>query len=161
MEGFAQPTPAPPNRHNCCPFVAKSSPAVNLPDAGCGDAGGVVAPPKILVVEDEADLREILVYHLNREGFSVVATGDGYESLQLAQSARPDIVLRDLMLPGLDGWQVCRRLRTTATGGAHVIIMSARDVKTMPDLLEIFVGQAKVDGLFVDQPDVAVGFLRR
>ena len=129
MEGFAQPTPAPPNRHNCYPFVAKSSPAVNLPDAGFGDAGSVVAPPKILVVEDEADLREILIYHLNREGFAVVATGDGYESLQLAQRERPDVVLLDLMLPGLDGWQVCRRLRTTATGGAHVIIMSARDTE--------------------------------
>ena len=129
MEGFAQPTPAPSNRHNCCPFVAKSSPAVNLPDAGCGDAGAVVAPPKILVVEDEADLREILTYHLNREGFSVVATGDGYESLQLAQRERPDIVLLDLMLPGLDGWQVCRRLRTTGNSSAQVIIMSARDAE--------------------------------
>lgn len=87
----------------------------------------MVAATKILVVEDEADLREILIYHLNREGFSVVATGDGFESLHLAQRERPDIVLLDLMLPGLDGWEVCRRLRATATGGAPVIIMSARD----------------------------------
>jgi DNA-binding response OmpR family regulator len=85
---------------------------------------------KIMVVEDEDDLREIMVFHLTREGFSVVATGDGYESLQLAQRERPDVVLLDLMLPSMDGWQVCRRLRATMPGRRiNIIIVSARDAE--------------------------------
>lgn len=90
----------------------------------------MLATAKIMIVEDEADLREILIYHLGREGFAVVATGDGYESLQLAQRERPDVVLLDLMLPSMDGWQVCRRLRAAQPGiKLNIIIISARDAE--------------------------------
>jgi two-component system phosphate regulon response regulator PhoB len=82
---------------------------------------------KILIVEDESDLREILIYHLKREGFEVCASGDGWESLQIAQKERPDVVLLDLMLPTMDGWEVCRKLRAKPGLGVHVIIISARN----------------------------------
>ena len=87
----------------------------------------MAAAGKILIVEDESDLREILIYHLKREGFDVYASGDGWESLQIAQAERPDVVLLDLMLPTMDGWEVCRKLRTAAGYGVHVIIISARN----------------------------------
>jgi two-component system phosphate regulon response regulator PhoB len=85
------------------------------------------SPGKILIVEDDSDLREVLIYHLKREGFAVTATGDGGEALQIAQRQRSDVILLDLMLPGLDGWQVCRQLRANTGSGVHVIIISARD----------------------------------
>ncbi|MCX6934080.1 MAG: response regulator, partial [Verrucomicrobia bacterium] len=87
----------------------------------------MAAAGKILIVEDESDLREILIYHLKREGFDVYASGDGWESLQIVQAERPDVVLLDLMLPTMDGWEVCRKLRTAAGYGVHVIIISARN----------------------------------
>jgi DNA-binding response OmpR family regulator len=87
----------------------------------------MVTSGKILVVEDEPDLRDILIYHLKREGFDVCASADGWESLKIAQQERPDVVLLDLMLPTMDGWEVCRQLRAKAGRGVHVIIISARN----------------------------------
>ncbi len=87
----------------------------------------MVSAGKILVVEDEPDLREILIYHFKREGFDVCSSGDGWESLQIAQLERPDVVLLDLMLPTIDGWEVCRKLRAQVGYGVHIIIISARN----------------------------------
>lgn len=81
---------------------------------------------KVLVVEDEPDLREILIYNLKREGFDVCSSGDGWESLLIAQREKPDVVLLDLMLPTLDGLEVCRQIRAQASYGVHVIIVSGR-----------------------------------
>src|SRR5688500_12177916 len=90
----------------------------------------MVAPAKVLVVEDEPELREILIYNLTREGFAALGSGDGYESLQIAQRERPDVVLLDLMLPSMDGWQVCRRLRAAQPApNVHIIIVSACDAE--------------------------------
>ena len=66
---------------------------------------------KILVVDDEPTLVATLKYNLERDGFQVVTADDGESALNLARSHRPDLVLLDLMLPGLDGFQVCRILR--------------------------------------------------
>jgi len=66
---------------------------------------------KILVVDDEPTLVATLKYNLERDGFQVVTAEDGESALNLARSHRPDLVLLDLMLPGLDGFQVCRILR--------------------------------------------------
>jgi len=66
---------------------------------------------KILVVEDELALRETLEYNLARLGYQVVTAADGFEALALVNSEHPDLVLLDLMLPGLDGFEICRRLR--------------------------------------------------
>ncbi len=67
--------------------------------------------PLVLVVEDEDDIREILRYNLQREGFRVREATSGEEALVLARKARPDVILLDLMLPGIQGLEVCRRLR--------------------------------------------------
>lgn len=86
--------------------------------------------PKIMIVEDEAELREILTFNLTREGFVVIGSGDGYDAIQLAQREQPDVVLLDLMLPSMDGWQVCRRLRATLPRSTtKIIFVSACDAE--------------------------------
>lgn len=79
---------------------------------------------KILVVEDELTLRETLEYNLARLGYRVVTTADGFEALALVNSERPDLVLLDLMLPGLDGFEICRRLRREHS--MPVLMLTAR-----------------------------------
>ncbi len=81
----------------------------------------------ILVVEDEQDIRELLAYHLEREGYTALQAGDGKEGLELARSRRPDLILLDLMLPKMDGLAVCRELeRSTDTVHIPVIMLTAR-----------------------------------
>lgn len=80
-----------------------------------------------LVVEDEPDLREILLYHLGREGFDAKATDDGYEALRMARRQCFDVILLDLLLVGLDGLSLCRQFKAEpASAGTHVIIVSAK-----------------------------------
>ncbi|RJR46759.1 MAG: response regulator [Desulfobacteraceae bacterium] len=67
--------------------------------------------PKILVVDDEEDLLELLQYDLGRLGFRVICAATGEQGLEMAASETPDLILLDLMLPGLDGLQVTRRLK--------------------------------------------------
>ena len=67
--------------------------------------------PTVLVVEDEAVLRETLEYNLLRQGYRVLTAGDGLTALRVARSAHPDAILLDVMLPGMDGLDVCRTLR--------------------------------------------------
>src|SRR5690606_24486433 len=80
--------------------------------------------PKILVVEDEPSLVDALEFGLVAEGFDVVATGDGEESLRLVDRERRDLVLLDLMLPGLPGTEVCKRVR--ASSAVPIIMQTAR-----------------------------------
>jgi two-component system, OmpR family, phosphate regulon response regulator PhoB len=90
-----------------------------------------MAKPSVLVVEDDPDIVELLVYNLQREGFVVYAVGDGEKGLALALRKRPDVVLLDLMLPGMDGLEVCRRLRTEDEGGhLPVIMLTAKGEET-------------------------------
>jgi DNA-binding response OmpR family regulator len=65
----------------------------------------------ILVVEDEDTLRETLIYNLEQEGYAALSAGDGDEALKIIRKQRPDLVLLDIMLPGLDGLAVCRLVR--------------------------------------------------
>ena len=81
--------------------------------------------PKIMVVEDEPALSEALEYGLAAEGFEVVASNDGAESLGLFDRERPDLILLDLMLPGLSGTEVCKRIRSTSS--VPIIMLTARD----------------------------------
>ncbi|MBI2400373.1 MAG: response regulator [Deltaproteobacteria bacterium] len=66
---------------------------------------------KVLIIEDELDLLDLLDFNLTRKGFITAGALDGSEGLSKAESFRPDLVILDLMLPGLDGWEVCRRLK--------------------------------------------------
>ena len=79
---------------------------------------------RVLVVEDEQRLRDLVRGYLEHEGFTVLTAGDGRAALDLARQHAPDIVVLDLMLPGLDGLEVCRRLRTFSD--AYVIMLTAK-----------------------------------
>jgi two-component system, OmpR family, response regulator len=78
----------------------------------------------VLVVDDEARIREVVQYALERDGFVVSAAGDGATALELAERGDVDLVVLDIMLPELDGLEVCRRLR--ARGPLPILFLSAR-----------------------------------
>ncbi len=78
---------------------------------------------KIVIVEDENDIREVLTYNLEREGFRVWGAADGVLGLKLIQDKVPDLILLDLMLPGLDGLQICQKLKGDKLTAAIPIIM--------------------------------------
>jgi DNA-binding response OmpR family regulator len=78
---------------------------------------------KILVVEDEKDLREVLTYNLGREGYKVLSAETGSEGLKRARKDVPDLLLLDLMLPDLDGIEICRRLKKDPVTSSLPIIM--------------------------------------
>ena len=82
------------------------------------------ASTTVLVVDDEAPLRDLVRGYLEREGFAVLTAGDGSAALDVARQAAPAVVVLDLMLPGLDGLEVCRRLRTFSD--AYVIMLTAK-----------------------------------
>jgi two-component system alkaline phosphatase synthesis response regulator PhoP len=81
-------------------------------------------PVTILVVDDEQNLVELVRGYLERESFAVLSAGDGVSALALARTAQPDLLILDLMLPGLDGLEVCRRLRQFSD--AYVLMLTAR-----------------------------------
>ena len=82
---------------------------------------------KILVIEDEADILEVIEYNLRREGYRVNGSLDGEQGLQLAKKENPDLIVLDLMLPGMDGLEVCRELkRDVLTRTTPVIILTAK-----------------------------------
>jgi DNA-binding response OmpR family regulator len=83
--------------------------------------------PTVLLVEDERDIAELVRYHVEKAGMRYVHAGDGGSALRLARGDRPDIVVLDLMLPGLDGLEVCRQLRRDpATRDLPIIMLTAR-----------------------------------
>ncbi len=83
--------------------------------------------PTILVVEDEEDLRNIVIYNLNREGYETVGVESGEEGLALAISQKPDLIILDLMLPGISGMDVCRKIKQNSdTQRLPIIIVSAK-----------------------------------
>jgi DNA-binding response OmpR family regulator len=83
---------------------------------------------RILVVDDEASIREVLTQYLELEGFTVLQAADGVEALRSAEAQPPDLVVLDLMLPGMDGLEVCRRLR--ATSAVPILMLTARSDET-------------------------------
>ncbi len=84
----------------------------------------MTAPATILVVDDEERLRELLQSYLAEAGFRVLQAADGVQALELVRAHNPDLLVLDLMLPGLDGLEVCRRLRTFSD--AYVLMLTAR-----------------------------------
>lgn len=88
------------------------------------------SPPSranILVVEDEADLQDLLRYNIAREGFNVRCATTGEEAMHAIRQETPDIIVLDLMLPGMDGLEVCRLVKTDKkTESASVIILTAK-----------------------------------
>ena len=79
----------------------------------------------VLVVEDEQSLREPLVYLLKKEGYEVLEAADGTKALDLFRSQNPDLILLDIMLPGISGNDVCLTIRQTSN--VPVIMLTAKD----------------------------------
>jgi two-component system response regulator ResD len=78
----------------------------------------------ILVVDDEPGIREVVRMYLEQDGFQVVEAGDGRQALALAAECDPQLIILDLMLPGMDGWEVCRRIRSRSN--TPIIMLTAK-----------------------------------
>jgi two-component system, OmpR family, response regulator len=85
--------------------------------------------PQVLVVDDEPNIRELVQVALKFHGCSVTTAGTGKDALRRAQSDRPDLIVLDVMLPDMDGFEVCRRLRATGNE-IPVIFLTARDTSS-------------------------------
>jgi two-component system phosphate regulon response regulator PhoB len=90
-----------------------------------------LAKPRILIIEDERGLTEVLTYNLQREGYDTVVAHDGLEGLRKAQTQPPDLVILDLMLPGIDGLELCRQLRAgKQTARVPILMLTAKGEET-------------------------------
>ena len=89
----------------------------------------------ILVVEDNEASRDALSRRLARRGYGIVLAVDGHEAVSIGRSARPDIILMDLGLPGIDGWEATRQLKSEpATSQIPIIVLSAHAMTNDRDL---------------------------
>jgi two-component system phosphate regulon response regulator PhoB len=87
-----------------------------------------MAQERILVVEDEEDIQELVRYNLEKESFRVTCATTGEEALEAVTQKVPDLILLDLMLPGIDGLSVCRELRASdRTGAVPIVMVTAKD----------------------------------
>ncbi len=85
-------------------------------------------PKKVLIVEDEANIAELLRLYLEKDGFEIAIASDGGAGVAMAQSFEPDLIFLDIMLPVMDGWTVCREIRKTSK--VPIIILTARGETT-------------------------------
>ena len=96
--------------------------------------------PRILIIEDERDLCEVLTYNLHKEGYETLVAHDGQEGLRKAQMHLPDLVILDLMLPRLDGLEVCRQIRAGKQSRAIPVIMLTAKGEEMDQVVGFSVG---------------------
>ena len=89
----------------------------------------LVAGKRIMVVDDDPDLRELLFTALADEGFEVVPAANGEEALGLLRTFRPDVIVLDLMMPVMDGWQFANELKARDEDIPIVLLSAARDLK--------------------------------
>jgi two-component system phosphate regulon response regulator PhoB len=90
-----------------------------------------MARGNILIIDDEKDLIELVRYNLEKEGYHVTSACDGESGLAMAFQSMPDIILIDLMLPGIDGLEVCRRLRSESrTAQVPILMLTAKSGET-------------------------------
>mgnify|MGYP001011489962 FL=1 len=83
-----------------------------------------MANEKIMIVDDDVNICELLRLYLEKEGFTTVLLNNGQDAVESFNSVKPDLVLLDIMLPGLDGWQVCRKIRSVSS--TPVIMLTAK-----------------------------------
>ena len=89
-----------------------------------------------LVVDDEPGIREILRFFLEAAGWSVATASNGPDGLAAFAARRPDVVLLDVMMPGMDGFEVARRLRADEGAGVPIVMLTASGAKA-PDLAQV------------------------
>jgi DNA-binding response OmpR family regulator len=99
-----------------------------------------MAKTKILIIEDDRSLREVVAYNLGQAGYDVITASDGQDGLLQAQLKSPDIVLLDLMLPVVDGLDVCRRLRADAATREMLIVMLTAKAEESDELIGFSLG---------------------
>lgn len=80
---------------------------------------------KVLIVDDDSNICNLLRIYLEKEGFETITAGDGERALELFETSKPDLILLDIMLPKLDGWQVCREIRKNSQ--CPIIMITAKD----------------------------------
>lgn len=101
---------------------------MSAPTGAPGPLGQHPHPPaagvRVLVVEDDPSISRLVASYLEQEGFAVDVAANGETGVDRARSRRPDVIVLDLMLPGMDGIEVCRRIRTFS--GAYIIMLTAR-----------------------------------
>jgi len=95
---------------------------------------------QVLLVEDEQDVAELIRYNLTKEGYDVILSGNGNEALRLAREHRPDVLLLDIMVPQLNGWEVCRRIKKDPELAAIPAIMVSGRVEEGDKVLGFEVG---------------------
>jgi DNA-binding response OmpR family regulator len=84
------------------------------------------ARPRLLVIEDDRDLRQLYVHALEDAGFTVVQAYNGLQALEKATELRPDAIVTDLGLPGIDGYEICRRLRRDGLSQVPIVAITGR-----------------------------------
>jgi two-component system, OmpR family, alkaline phosphatase synthesis response regulator PhoP len=105
----------------------KAGMATRRRTAESAPAGSTKGGPRVLVVEDEQDVAELIRYNLAKEGFDVVLVANGADALKRAREIKPEIILLDIMVPQLNGWEVCRRLKQDPeTRTISVIMVTGR-----------------------------------
>ena len=92
--------------------------------ATTADADVTMVKTTILLADDDELIVDVLRHQLEREGFAVLATGNGLDALEIARGQAPDLVLLDVMMPGMQGWEVCRELRREST--VPILMLTAR-----------------------------------
>ncbi len=92
---------------------------------------------KIMIVDDDANICELLRIYLEKDGFSTVTSTDGEQAIAYAQRYNPDLILLDIMMPRLDGWQVCREIRKTSS--VPIIMLTAKS-ETFDKILGLELG---------------------
>ena len=85
-----------------------------------------MASGKILIVDDDLNICELLRLYIEKEGFEAAIANDGETALELFESFGPDLIVLDIMLPGLDGWQVCREIRNNRKSTCPIIFLTAK-----------------------------------
>ena len=108
-----------------------------------GDTPGAAMPRhlgRVLVVEDEQDVSELLRYNLTKEGYEVTAAPNGADAAKIARDLLPDVILLDIMVPQLNGWEVCRRLKNDPETRTIPIIMVTGRVEEGDKVLGLELG---------------------
>ncbi len=81
---------------------------------------------KILVVDDEADIVELICYNLRKEGYEVSSTCESSQAVEMAQKINPDLIILDVMMPGMDGYEVCKQLRASQQQHSPIMFLTAK-----------------------------------
>src|SRR5579883_899639 len=122
------------------PLAARAQPVILAKPAMEEEETGFSEPEKklVLIVDDDEEQRDLLKLLVEKEGFRTVMADGGVAALQKAQAAEPDLIVLDLMLPGLGGYEVLRQLQSDGAGGIPVPVISAKvmDARTIEGLKE-------------------------